>query len=438
MTKMTSMISKLSQGAAVILALAMTQAPDRAAAQSLFEPVITVNDAPITRFEIEQRARLLQLLRAPGNPEKLAREQLIDDRLKIQAARQNGIEVSDEEIQDGMERFASQGNLSGEELVNRFEGAGVYEQTFRAFIASGVSWAELTRAKFGPRVSVTEEDVQRAREAIGRGGGVQVLMSEIIIPTTPQTQESVEDTARRISEIESEGAFSAQARRYSATRTADRGGRLPWTPISDLPPALRGIVLGLAPGDVTEPLPLEGAIALFQLRDIRETDVPDPTYAAIEYAAYYIDGGRSEAALTQARRIDANTDTCDDLYGVAQGQPETVLQRGTKAPEEIPQDIAYELSKLDPGEVSYALTRANGETLVLLMLCGRSETIEEDAPVTAETQGEAAAEGEAGDEEALSLSQTEQLSRQISDQRLNSYAEGYLAQLRADARIVEK
>jgi peptidyl-prolyl cis-trans isomerase SurA len=184
--------------------------------------------------------------------------------------------------------------------------------------------------------------------------------------------------------------------------------------VTQLPPLLRPLVLGLAPGEVTDPLPLQGAVALFQLRDIQETDVPEPSYSAIEYAAYYIPGGRSPEALSRAARIAAETDTCDDLYGVAQGQPENVLERGTKAPGEIPNDIAISLSRLDPGEVSYDITRANGQTLVLLMMCGRSKAIE----------------GEAGDD-------TAQLSQQITARRLESFANGYLEQLRAEARIIE-
>ncbi|HAR53371.1 MAG TPA: peptidylprolyl isomerase, partial [Roseovarius nubinhibens] len=144
--------------------------------------------------------------------------------------------------------------------------------------------------------------------------------------------------------------------------------------------------------------------------------------------------GRSEQALARAARVEADTDTCDDLYGIAQGEDPRVLERGSKAPSEIPQDIAYELSKLDPGEVSYTLTRSNGETLVLLMLCGRSQTIAEEAPATGETTADSA-EGEAA---ANALSETEMLSRQIGDQRLASYADGYMAQLKAEARIVEK
>ena len=436
MRKFTRFFGGLALGTTFCAALVLTALPGRATAQGLFDAVITVNNAPITRFELEQRARMLQLLRAPGDPQKLAREQLIEDKLKLQAARSVGYEVSEEELQIAMDRFASRANLTGAELVKLLGQAGVAEETYRDFVRAGFTWAELTRAKFGPRVAVTEDDLERARQATGTAGGVQVLLSEIIMPYTPATQAQVEERARRIAEIDSESAFSAQARRYSATRTAGRGGRMPWTPIGQLPPVLQGIVLGLAPGDVSDPLPLQGAIALFQLRDIMETDVPDPTYAAIEYAAYYIDGGRSEAALKRAHVIEEGTDTCDDLYGIAQGQPTSVLERGSKAPGEIPSDIAIELAKLDPGEVSTAITRANGQTLVLLMLCGRSLQIEEDPAVTADA-GETTADSEEGEAAAIALSQTQILSERIGNQRLESYAEGYLAQLLAEARIVE-
>lgn len=432
---MTSPIRKCAMALTVTLGLTAGLVPaGPVRAQGLFDPVITVDGQAITRYELQQREKLLELLRAPADPRRLAREQLIDDRLKLQAASAQGIVVNEEQIRQGMEQFAAQGNLTADQMIALLGQNGVSEQTFRDFVRAGITWRELTQARFGPRVSVSEEDLERARDAITRGTGVRVLLSEIIIPYTPETQEQVQELARRISQVESEGAFSSAAAQYSVTPTKAQGGRLPWTPITKLPPVLRPLVLGLAPGEVTDPLPLQGAVALFQMRDIEETESPDPEYAAIEYAAYYIPGGRTEAALARAARVAADTDTCDDLYGIAKGQPPEVLERGSKAPSEIPDDIAIELSKLDPGEVSTALTRANGQTLVLLMLCGRSEVIEEDAPAAEAPEGEAA-EGETAQPD---LAQTQALSQQIANQRLDSFAQGYLEQLRAEARIVEK
>lgn len=164
---------------------------------------------------------------------------------------------------------------------------------------------------------------------------------------------------------------------------------------------------------MTQPVPVPGAIALFQLRAIEEGKRTTPDYAAIEYAAYYIAGGRSPEALGIAKKIENRIDTCDDLYGVAKGQPAEVLERGSKKPNEIPSDIAMELAKLDKNEVSTALTRANGQTLVFLMLCDRVIDLGEDVS-------------------------REDIAISIQNQRLASYAESYLAQLRSEARIVEK
>lgn len=399
---------------ALFVALASTLlGAGSAQAQNPFEAVIKVNDLAITRYEVAQRARMLQLFRAPGDPVKLAREQLIEDRLKLDAATTAGFVLEDEQLAAGMEEFASRANMDAEQMIGSLEQAGVDASTYREFVRAGLTWREFSRARFVPRIEVTEDDVNRTRLSLSGGSSIRVLLSEIIMPLSGGNPQTIQDRANRISEYTTEAEFAAAARRYSATASAGRGGRMEWVAVDDLPEGLRPVVLGLAPGEVSDPLPLQGAIALFQLRDIEESDVPPRDYEEIEYAAYYIDGGRTEQTLARAAQIDADTDTCDDLYGVAQGQPEQVLERGSKAPNEIPDDIRFELAKLDPGEISTGITRAGGQTLVLLMLCGRTPRVE----------GETAT--------------AEQITNFITSRRLDSFANAYLEELRAEARIVE-
>jgi len=409
MQLMTTTLRKLS---VLALGAALTFGSVPAEAQNLFAPAIKVNESVVTAFELDQRARMLTVLNAPGNPNTLAREQLIDDRLRLQAAEEAGIVPSEPEVLDGMEEFAGRAGLSREEFTQALEASGVAEQTFRDFVRAGLSWRLLVQARFAGRVNLSEAEVDRALGASG-GSSVRVLLSEIIMPAPPQQAEAVRARAARISQITSEAEFSAQARQFSATASRGAGGRLPWQNLEELPPVLRPLVLALAPGEVTDPLPIPNAVALFQLRDIEETGFTPPTYAAIEYAAYYLPGGRSDATLAQARVLESRVDRCDDLYGVAQGQPEEVLERQALPPSDIPTDIAFELSKLDPGEVSTALTRSNGQTLVFLMLCGRTAEINEDVD-------------------------RDQFAVGLRNQRLASLAESYLSQLRADARIIEE
>lgn len=379
-------------------------------AQNLFAPVARVNDALVTEFEVQQRQRFLQVLNAPNATREAAIEALIDDRLRAAAAAEAGISLTDEQINAGLEEFASRADLSRQEFVAALAQAGVAEETFRDFVLINLAWRDLIRARYGPRVQISDADIDRALGSAGTSGGLRVLLSEIIIPAPPPRAAEAARIAERISQTRSVDQFSAFARQYSATPSRDQGGRLPWTPVEQLPPAIQPLIMALAPGEVTAPLPIPGGIALFQLRDIEETGRPRREYSAIDYAAYYIPGGRSPEALARAAEIRTQVDRCDDLYGVAKGQPEQVLSRVTKAPAEIPQDIAIELAKLDPGEVSTALTGSDGRTLVFLMLCSRTAVVNQEAD-------------------------RDQVVGALRQNQLQGYSDQLLEQLRADARI---
>lgn len=382
-------------------------------AQSQFSPAVKVNDQVITNYEVDQRARFLTLLRAPGNPAEEALKALISDRLQSQAASAAGITATQEEVEVGMQEFAARAELTAEDFIKALAGGGVSAETFRDFVSAGLVWRQVVRTRFGPRASVSEAEVDRAIAQSSDKGGLRALLSEIILPAnTPQTTAQSQLRAEKISKITSAAAFSAQARRYSVSGSRSRGGRLDWMPLSNLPAHIRGQILALSPGQVTAPIPITNGIVLFQMHAIEETQTTAPTDLALEYAALYIAGGHNPAAMKEAARIKARADTCDDLYGIVKGLPEDQLQIDTLPLAQVPQDVAIELAKLDPGEVSTNLTRSNGETLVFLMLCGRTPELGENV-----------------------LSRQE-VRAQLVNQRLQSYANGYLADLEADATIV--
>lgn len=407
-TKTMNAVSSIKTVIALVAGLAMASP---LAAQGLFDPVVFVNDDVVTEYEVQQRTAFLRLLNSPGAARDDVINTLVNERLQAQAVAAAGLELTAEGLQNGMNEFAARANLSGEEFMSALTEGGVAEETFRDFVQVGVSWRDLIAARFGARVQISEAEINRALGATGGTSGIRVLVSEIIIPAPPERKAEVDEIALEIAASTSTDEFSNFAREFSATASRDAGGRLPWQELTNLPPVLRPILLSLAPGEVTDPLPIPNAVALFQLRGIEETGIPTREFAAIEYAAYYIPGGRTPAGLAAAEKVRARVDVCDDLYGVAQGQPEEVLERGSKPPAEIPQDIAIELSKLDPGEVSTALTRANGETLVFLMMCGRTAAVNEEVA-------------------------REDMGNSLRSRRINAYADSLLDQLRADARIV--
>ncbi len=383
-------------------------APTMVTAQ--FGPAVTVNDSVVSDFEVSQRLAMLQIFRTPGANETLALEQLIEDRLKLEQLGNAGLSITEEGLRGAMADFAGRANLELDQFLTVLGQQGVSEETLRDFVRVNVSWRDYIRSRYGDRATVSEAEIDQALGQSSGASGIEVLLSEIIIPAPPPRAQQAIATAERISQLTSTSAFEAEARRVSALPSRTRGGRLDWLPITNYPAGLRSLLLNLAPGEVTAPIPITNGVALFQMRGVREVPTAPSEPAAIEFAAFYIAGGLSERALREAARVDANVDTCDDLYGIARDLPEEQLQRDVLPPAEIPQDVAIELAKLDPGETSYVLTRANGETLVFLMMCGRTPAL-----------------GEGQDRDTIRA--------QLVSQRLSSYADALLADLMAAATI---
>jgi peptidyl-prolyl cis-trans isomerase SurA len=398
-----------------LLALALTFSQvDAVAAQNQFAPAITVNERVITRYELDQRARLLEVFGTPGDVRQAARDGLIEDRLKQQEIDRVGLTVPPEAIEAALEEFAGRADMNLAQFNQMLAQNGVDAATLRDFVSIGATWREYIRARYNREVNVTDADVERALGQQGRAQSeIEVLLNEIIIAAPPEMAERAGQAAEQISQMRSFADFEAAARQVSALASREQGGRLDWLPISNYPPQLQSVILDLENGEVTEPIVIPNGIALFQMRGRRESVRPTPPPASIDYAAYYIAGGRSDAALRTARDVAINVDTCDDLYGIARNQPPEVLDRRDLPPAQIPDDIALELARLDPNEVSTNLTRDNGQTLVFLMLCQRKSA------------GAAEADPEA-------------VRNQIRGERLATLADALVEDLRAQAVIVTR
>jgi peptidyl-prolyl cis-trans isomerase SurA len=387
--------------------------PDLAKSQSAVSAVLRVNQSVITQYELDQRIRFLQVIQTSGDLRQAARDQLIDDRLKNSLAAGMNLKLSDGKLEQSMTEFAASGNLSLEDFVTILSQAGVDRQSYADFIKSNLIWGMLIQQLFAPRVQITEAEVDRAYQARLEGSAMRVLLSELIMPISEDTYEQVTARAQLFAKLTSLNEFADAAERYSVAETRDIGGRLDWTEVNKLPPTLQSLIVSLTPGQVTEPIPLDGGVALFQLRDIEETSYRTPLIAVVDYMTYRILTETPEETLQQAKQVAALTDTCDDLYGIAKGQPEDRLQRHSKAPADIPARLSLQLAKLDENEMMLAAPDPNDGSVLLVMLCGRlAETIED-------------------------LSRQDVM-RGLQMQRLSSYADQYLQSLRSSAYIAEQ
>ena len=399
---------------AAIAAVLVAGSPSSMVAQDLFSPVITVNERAVTAWEIDQRTLILQFFRTPGDVKQQAIDGLIEDRLRQQELARVGLALTEEAYQQALEEFAARADLTGQQLLDLLAQNGIDQSTLRDFLSVGTAWRDYVRQLYGSRTEISEAEIDAAlARRPTEEAGLDILLNEIIIPAPPERLAEVRELALEISKFTTTEAFEAAAREVSAVPSREKGGQIDWAPVTNYPPALQGVLLGLSPGQVTPPIEIQNAVALLQLRAVRERGFFPATPAAINYAVFRIPGGRSAAALAEAAEVAASIDTCNDLYewvrerGIA---PERLF-RDSVEPGAIPQNIALELAKLDANEMSWNLTESDGQTLLFIMLCQREGALPEG-------------------------STREDIRRQLQAQKLQGFADALLADLRAQATIV--
>ena len=415
-------------------------------------PVAFVNNAAVTQYELDQRVRFLEILRAPDANREAALQALIDDRLKMQAARQLGIAVTDEGLEQGLAEFAGRANLGIEAFTEALAREGVDRQAYRDFVRAGVAWREVVRRRIVPTISVSDREVeQELTREIETPIVTRVLVSELVIPAPPGQEQAALALGQRLAEtVTTEGQFAAAARQYSAVPSAPRGGQVPWTPLENLAPGLRDIILRLQPGSISQPLTVPGAVVLFFLRDTQGRLRAGAGGQTVDYLDLALP---SEA---EGARILSVANSCETVYVEANRLAGDVIRRQTQPLDAVPLDVAQRIASLDPNEGTVLDYGAGAR---LLMLCDRTPSLIADtAPSTtlpglpvperradtpprgaaeapnaqnaASDAAEAAGVAEAGDPP---LRAREDVREAIFNRKATLAADAYLAELRADA-----
>ena len=376
----------------------------KAQANFLLAAKIQVNNSVITQFELDQRAKFLGALKFTGNHSELAQTQLIEERLKQSEAQKLNISASDFEIEDALTRFASRANLTVKEFNKELKRLEIYPDTFRSYVETEVIWQKLVNKKFGAQSSVSNLQLQRAKSISKFEDTIQVLLTEIIIPFSTDDRSEKENLANLLKQIRSKEEFSNAAQKYSKAPTATVGGRVKWQNFDRLPGIIKPLILGLSPGQVTEPIMLTKAIALFQLRDIREIKTDRTQLELLDFV-------KVKSDLKYLLFVQDNVHNCSDLEAIIGDQTEVTLTRKKLLSDEIPNTLVPVLDNLDQNESEIIVEDGQSQ---LVIMCERNNQLNS----TAQT--------------------LEQDKNVLQTNRLKHLARSFLETLKDNARIVIK
>ena len=374
-------------------------------AKDTFAPMIQVDDMIITQYEINQRALFFELLKFPGNHKKEAKKTLIDDRLKFKAAGQFDVEANPAALNFELEMFAKRANLSIDQFAKRLKKAGVDRITWENYMQIPILWFETVNRKFASKISSSMSNSNVENQS-SSGSEIQVLLTEIIIPVQLGFEEEARQKIEDLRKIRSLEKFSEAAFSSSVAPTREVGGKVKWQNLSKLPSVVRPLIAGLSIGEVSEPLPISGGLAIFQLRDLRESNKKLRS-KFVDYAEFTFKKNKKTNNL-----IISKVMICDDLYSFLNNTKEAKLKRNNVIESSLSKKLKNTLSELDKNEFIF---HGNDDSITeVIMVCGRSE------------------------KENLSTGDISKISRINANKRLLSLANSYLDNLRQEARIVFK
>lgn len=368
--------------------------------------VVTANGG---RIDEEERQRLrLQIIR-----------NLIDEKLQLQEARENDIRINEAEVNRSFERIAQNFKRTPAQFEAYLHENGSSANSLKAQIRAELAWSRVLRRKVEPLVNVGDDEVQQVIDKLNAAKGKdEYHVGEIFLSATPETLNDVmTDAARIVGQVRGGASFVAYARQFSEASTAGLGGDLGWVRAEQLNDAVASAVAALQPGQITDPLPVPGGVAIMALIEKRQVLAADPLMAVLSLKQITVplrpdtteEQARARAAEIQA--VTRNMGGCGGVDAAAKTLNAEVAANDAVRMRDLPAPLQNILGRMSIGEATPAFGSAE-EGLRVLVLCGR-----DDSQVQAQAPN------------------FEQIYAQMNEERVNMRARRYLRDLRRDAIV---
>jgi parvulin-like peptidyl-prolyl isomerase len=276
--------------AATILLLTLLSGISLAQTKTIEEIVAWVNTEVILKSEYEARKAALredlaqpaprgrglqgaQLEQVFNEQSKLVLQQLIDEALILQQARDLGL-TADTEIIKTLDRLRQERKLESLEALEREVVAQGYSvDELRQNIRVQYLTEQVMQREVYPKVIVTTEEGRKYYDThikeFDRPAGIRVR--EITIITENRGPEQVENQRKKTEEalaaVKKGDDFAEVAAKFSESQTAQDGGDLGFFAKGELAPALEAITDKLEKGQTSDIIPVQGAFMILKVDD---------------------------------------------------------------------------------------------------------------------------------------------------------------------------
>lgn len=246
--------------------------------------VAVVGSEVVTQIELSQRldSAIGQLKRqgTPLPPRNVLQEQMLErlimERLQLQQARELGIRVDDQQLDQALGRIAATNQLTPEAFRQALAQDNIPWGKFREQVRDEITVVRLREREVEARITIGEAEIDNflAQESKREGAGEEFHAAHILLRApegaSPEQIARLREKAQQLVERLRQGEDFAQlAAAYSDAPDGLKGGDLGWRAYDKLPRLFASNLVRLQPGGVTELLKSANGFHLVKLLERR-------------------------------------------------------------------------------------------------------------------------------------------------------------------------
>ena len=287
----------------IFFLLLLAALPSIAAAELIDGIAAVVNGEPITTYEVEKEAALIEKTTGTKLGPTLektqvrtaALNQLIDKKLVEQKIKELDIKISEEEVRQAIEDVKRQNNLTQEALLSALSTQGLTFEQYKAQLKEQMERLRLMSQEVQSKIQVGETEMKEYYEANYKRYREEMFHARHIFfmigQKAPESEVNriMATAAAILQEIRSGKDFGELAQKYSDDKsTAKDGGDLGTFKKGDMLPDIENVLETMKPGEVSDLVKTPAGIHIIKLesKSVKSTKTFDEAKREIEDALY--------------------------------------------------------------------------------------------------------------------------------------------------------
>ena len=344
--------------------------------------VALVNSEPVSNHEVLARLARLQApagTQLPPRTELLRQimEQLILERVQLQAAAEQGLKIEDAALAQAEEGVARQNGLSVPQLHERLKGLGQDAASFRANLRQEMLLQRLREREVDNRIRISEQDIDAYLAEHQSPELAEINLAQLLV-RVPEgaddaTVERLRQRAEQLAQRARSGDFAALVREFSDAADKAQGGELGLRSVERYPALFLDATRSLQPGQIATVVRSGAGFHVLKLIEKRNAGLPEASYTQTRARHILLRPGAQlsqEAAVARLKelrqRIAAGTARFDELARQfsQDGSAGAGGDLGWANPGMFVPEFEQVMNQLAPGQLSEPLVSRFGVHLI--------------------------------------------------------------------------